>query len=190
MSLRGIRYLLKSEGFQAKRKIKTNFVNASNKRKRIAWDRNHQHYTADDWGKWGFSKETRINMWSSVGKSYYWTDGATELLPHQIEPHVQGDGGSVLFWGLITEEGPGYGSTITEGDVSTEQHNATPHTSVPTKQRFQRQKLSLKFVFDWLPQNLDLNPIEHVWNQLKRRLSAYPAKATTIAELETRIHQE
>ena len=120
MSLRGIRYLLKSEGFQAKRKIKTNFVNASNKRKRIAWDRNHQHYTADDWGKWGFSKETRINMWSSVGKSYYWTDGATELLPHQIEPHVQGDGGSVLFWGLITEEGPGYGSTITEGDVSTE----------------------------------------------------------------------
>ncbi|KAG2199790.1 hypothetical protein INT46_003552 [Mucor plumbeus] len=136
-------------------------------------------------------------MWGSDGKSYYWTDGATDLLPHQIESHVQGDGGSVLFWGLITAEGPGYGSTITEGNVNTEvyidilktslldtleyygldrksfrfqQDNATPHTSVPT--------------------NPDLNPIEHVWNQLKRRLNAYPARATAIAELEARIHQE
>ncbi|KAG2207825.1 hypothetical protein INT46_006991 [Mucor plumbeus] len=54
ISLRGIRYLLKSEGFKAKRKVKVNFVNAINKRKRIVWDKRHQHYTADDWRKWGF----------------------------------------------------------------------------------------------------------------------------------------
>ena len=38
MSLRGIRYLLQSEGFKAKRKIKTNFVNTTNKKKRIDLD--------------------------------------------------------------------------------------------------------------------------------------------------------
>ncbi|KAG2209363.1 hypothetical protein INT46_002606 [Mucor plumbeus] len=130
-------------------------------------------------------------MWGSDGKSYYWTDGATELLLHQIESHVQGDGGSVLFWGLITAEGPGYGSTITERNVNTEvyidilqtslldtlgyygldrksfrfqQDNARPHTSVPTKQWFQPQGFSLKSILDWPPQNPDLNPIVHVWN--------------------------
>ncbi|KAG2198800.1 hypothetical protein INT46_001825 [Mucor plumbeus] len=165
MSLRDIRHILRSEGFKAsRRKVKTNFVNNTNNRKRCAWVKRYQHYT-------------------------YWTDGATELLPHQIESHVQGEGGSVLFWSLITAEGPGYGSTITEGNVNTEvyidilqtslldtleyygldrksfwfqQDNAMPHTSVPTKQWFQRQEFSLKFILDWPPQNLDLNPIEHV----------------------------
>ncbi|KAG2194986.1 hypothetical protein INT46_001891 [Mucor plumbeus] len=83
------------------------------------------------------------------------------LLPHLIESHVQGDDGSVLFWDLKTAKGPGYGSTITEGNVNTEvyidilqtslldileyygldrksfrfqQNNTTPRTSVPTKQ--------------------------------------------------------
>ncbi|KAG2209089.1 hypothetical protein INT46_003664 [Mucor plumbeus] len=74
----------------------------------VEGDMEYNNYTVNSWLKWGFSDETRINMWGSDGKSYYWTDGATELLLHQIEPHVQGDGGSVLFWGLITAEGPGY----------------------------------------------------------------------------------
>ncbi|KAG2214912.1 hypothetical protein INT46_007872 [Mucor plumbeus] len=163
VSLRGIRYVLKSKGFKARRKVKTNFVNTTNKRKRFAWAKKYQHYTVNDWHKWGFSDETKINMWGSDGKFYYWTNGATELLPHQIESHVQGDGGSVLFWGLITAKGPGYGSTITEKNVNTEiyidilqtslldtleyygldrkrfrfqQDNARPYTSVPTKQWF------------------------------------------------------
>jgi hypothetical protein len=51
MSLRGVRHVLKSEGFKARRKIKTNFVNATNKRKLFAWAKKYQHYTANDWRK-------------------------------------------------------------------------------------------------------------------------------------------
>ncbi|KAG2194008.1 hypothetical protein INT46_007120 [Mucor plumbeus] len=63
-------------------KVKTNFVNATIEKKRFAWAKKYLHYTVNAWLKWGFSDETRINMWGSDGKFYYWTDGATELLLH------------------------------------------------------------------------------------------------------------
>ncbi|KAG2189540.1 hypothetical protein INT46_007371 [Mucor plumbeus] len=56
-------------------------------------------------------------MWGSDGNSYYWSDGGDILQPYQTEPHVEGDGGSVLFWGCITANGPGYGTTVMDGSV-------------------------------------------------------------------------
>ncbi|KAG2197628.1 hypothetical protein INT46_009100 [Mucor plumbeus] len=120
MSMRNIRYILIRKGFKPKRKVKTNFVRAENRAKRLAWTKRHRHLTTDDWRKWGFSDKTRINMWGSDGKAFYWTDRPTELLPHQTEAQVQGDGSGVVFWGMITAEGLSYGSTITERTVNSE----------------------------------------------------------------------
>ena len=64
-----------------------------------------------------FSDETRVNLWGSDGNSYYWSDGGDILQPYQTEPHVEGDGGSVLFWGCITANDPGYGTTVMDGSV-------------------------------------------------------------------------
>jgi len=50
------------------------------------------------WCKLGFSDVTsRVNMWGSDGKSFYWTDRRTELMPHPTEAQAQGDGGGVVF---------------------------------------------------------------------------------------------
>ncbi|KAG2214661.1 hypothetical protein INT46_005678 [Mucor plumbeus] len=72
---------------------------------------------ADQWRQWVFSDETRVNLWGSDGNSYYWSDGGDILPPYQMEPHVEGDGGSVLFWGCITANDPGYGTTVMDGSV-------------------------------------------------------------------------
>ncbi|KAK4520733.1 CRIB domain-containing protein [Mucor velutinosus] len=178
MILRNIQYILKRKGFKAKRKIKTNFVSAENRKKRFVWAKRHRHLTADDWRKWGFSDESRVNMWGSDSESFYWTDRPTELMPHQTEAQVQGDGGGVVFWGMITAEEPSYGSTITEGSVNSEvyaeildsslldtieyygldkktfrfqQDNARPHTSGPIKKWFTHHGFSVQSVLDWPP---------------------------------------
>jgi len=64
-----------------------------------------------------FSDKNRVNLWGSDGNSYYWSDCGGILQPYQTELHVERDGKSVLFWGCITADGPGYGTIVMDGLV-------------------------------------------------------------------------
>ncbi|KAG2199291.1 hypothetical protein INT46_005791 [Mucor plumbeus] len=78
-------------------------------------------------------------------------DGDNNLLPHQIEHHVYGDGRGVMFWSCINAKFPGYDSAVYDDILETslldtlnnlgfdvkgvrfQQDRATPNTSVITK---------------------------------------------------------
>ena len=110
-----------------------------------------------------FSDKTRVNLWGSNDNYYYWSNGGDILQPYQTKPHVEGDGESVLFWGYITANGPGYGATVMGSSVDSivyvdflqtflletleyydmnrnvirfQQDNATPHNSGITQDWF------------------------------------------------------
>ncbi|KAG2215916.1 hypothetical protein INT46_004172 [Mucor plumbeus] len=84
MSLSGAEKLLNEIGFKAKRKNKTNFVSAANKKLRLAWARKYRQLTVFDLRKWVFSDRTRGNMWSSDSESFYWSDVPGTNRPHQV----------------------------------------------------------------------------------------------------------
>ncbi|KAG2198996.1 hypothetical protein INT46_005536 [Mucor plumbeus] len=122
MSLSGAVKLLNGMGFKAKRKNKTNFVSAANKKLRLAWVRKHRQLTVSDWRKWVFSGKTRVNMGGSDSEFFYWSDVSGTNRPHQVRPQVQGIGDRVMFWGCISGDGPGYSTAIIDGTIDSNKY--------------------------------------------------------------------
>lgn len=60
------------------------------------------------------------------------------------------------------------------------QDNATPHTTRTTQQMIQGHNIRL---LDWPPCSPDVNPIEHVWDEIDRRVRQLP-QPQNLAELE------
>ncbi|KAG2205172.1 hypothetical protein INT46_003481 [Mucor plumbeus] len=84
MLFSGAEKLHNGMGFKAKRKNKTNFVSAANKKLRLAWARKHRQLTvSSDWRKWVFSGKTRVNIGGSDSESFYWSDVPGTNRPHK-----------------------------------------------------------------------------------------------------------
>ncbi|KAG2203737.1 hypothetical protein INT46_010671 [Mucor plumbeus] len=113
MSYSGAEKLHNGMGFKAKRKNKTNFVSAANKKLRLAWARKH-----------------RVNIWGSDSESFYWSDVPGTNRPHKVRSQVQGSGDGVMLWGCITGDGLGYSTTIIDGTIDSNEYMEILKTSL------------------------------------------------------------
>ncbi|KAG1059327.1 hypothetical protein G6F57_017636 [Rhizopus arrhizus] len=78
-----------------------------------AWAEEHKNWTSDDWRRMVFSDETKVNVYGSDGCKYFWSRPDDKLQPHHLDLTVKGGGGSIMVWGCITYDGPGYACWIT-----------------------------------------------------------------------------
>lgn len=209
--------LLKSMGFEAKKKQKKPLLSSKHMKQRLNWAKSHEHWTKDDWRRMVFSDETKINIWGSDGIKYYWKRPDDKLQFHHLDLTLKHGGGSLMMWGCITYNGPGYACQIYDGTMKKEdyihiletslkdtldwygydpeniyfQQDKDPkHTAKATKQWFKDNNFNVDWTYSWPPQSPDLNPIEHVWHHLKLKLSAYSTKAKGIHELWERVEEQ
>jgi transposase len=72
---------------------------------------------------------------------------------------------------------------LAKKDIIFQHDNASSHTASKVKNWFYDSKIQ---VMMWPPQSPDLNPIEHLWDYLKKKLREYP-QANNLDELWERV---
>jgi len=204
---------LKKAGMKAVVKSKHPLLSAKHRKARLDFAYAHRDWTLEDWKLVVWSDETKINRLWSDGRKWAWKKSGERLSDRLVQGTVKFGGGSVMVWGCMTWEGVGYAAKIdgrmdgdlylqilkddlqnslrfyglNPSDVIFQQDNDPKHTCRKVKEWLEGQEFQTMV---WPAQSPDLNPIEHLWGYLKRRLAEYEHHPKGMEELWRRIEEE
>lgn len=164
------------------------------------------------WSRVLFSDETKIVLSRADGRARVWRRRNERYAEACIQTFNRWGGGSIHIWAGMSQFGRTdlvvfdrnvnaqtyvndvlapvvvpYMNRHFQGHGTLQQDNARPHTARLTENFLARNHIN---VLDWPAMSPDMAPIEHLWDELKRRIYEHQPQPQTVQELRRVAVQE
>nr|KAF6310699.1 hypothetical protein mMyoMyo1_008757 [Myotis myotis] len=160
-----------------------------------------------------WSDESCFQLHHADGRVRIWRKQHERMCSTCMSTTLQAGGGSVMVWGMFSwpDLGPlicveqhlnstTYLSIIADqvypimlmvylnGDGFFQQENAPCHGACIVQEWFQEHEGDFTLL-RWPPESPDLNPVEHLWDEIKRAIRQLVPQPSNLTELDSAIHQ-
>ncbi|GFV76097.1 transposable element Tcb2 transposase [Trichonephila clavipes] len=199
-------------GLFARRPVRCVPLTPAYRRRRSLWCQEHRNWRDNEWGRVLFTDESRFSSSSDSHRILIWRERGSRNHPSNIIERDRYGGRGVLVWGGImlgsrtdlhifdagSVNGTRYCNEILlpyvrlfRGTMGLQflfmDDNAPCHRTVAAEQLLESEDIER---MDWPARSPDLNPIDHVWDFLGRRLAARTLPPVTIRELRLALQDE
>lgn len=203
---------LKEVGLNPKRPARVPRLLPRHKIRRLQFAKAHANWNEHQWGKILFTDETRIQLWKPDGRGRVYRRSGERFAECNLAQNVSFGGGSIMLWGgiswesrtelvevnlrmnadwyirnIIEEHVLPYAGFIGYDNFVLMHDNARAHAARTVIQYLQDVGIE---ALDWPPMSPDANPIEHLWDILKRHIRARNPAPNSIAELRIAAQEE
>ncbi|GFS52355.1 transposable element Tc1 transposase [Trichonephila clavipes] len=153
-------------GLFARRPVRCVPLTLANRRRRSLWCREQRNWRDNEWGRVLFTDESRFSLSSDSHRILIWRERGSRDHPSNI---IERDKGAMGLQFLFMDD------------------NAPCHHTVAAEQILESKDIE---GMDCPTRSPDLNPKEHVWDFLGRRLAARTLPPVTIWELRLALQDE
>lgn len=202
---------LRERGIRARRPYNGQVLTQRHRRQRLQWARRHHRLTMRDWQRVLFSDESRFTLSRSDGRHRVYRRVNEHYADACVEERDRfGGGASIMVWGGISHgqrtplvpirgnlNAVKYRDDILAPHVvpflqanpnfTLQQDNATSHTARVTTAFLNANNVN---VMPWPAKSPDINPIEHLWDALDRRVRKRQNQPRNLRELQNALVDE